>query len=72
MWEGDLPEAEEENLIPQADVVGITGTAFTNHTLDYLLELCNLKPMWSCWEIQLLYHRFYLTMVWMSYQAQRQ
>jgi len=39
--EGDLPEAEAEKLIPQADVVGITGTAFTNHTIENLLELCN-------------------------------
>jgi len=38
--EGDFPETETENLIPQADVVGITGTAFTNHTIEYLLELC--------------------------------
>jgi uncharacterized protein (DUF4213/DUF364 family) len=39
--EGDYPESEAENLIPQADVVGITGTAFTNHTIEHLLELCN-------------------------------
>ena len=38
--EGDLAEAESENLIPQADVVGITGTAFTNHTIEKLLTLC--------------------------------
>jgi uncharacterized protein (DUF4213/DUF364 family) len=38
--EGDLPEFEAEKLIPQADVVGITGTAFTNHTIEHLLELC--------------------------------
>jgi uncharacterized protein (DUF4213/DUF364 family) len=37
--EGDLTEAEAENLIPQADVVGITGTAFTNHTVEQLLKL---------------------------------
>jgi hypothetical protein len=40
--EGDCPEAEAESLIPQADVVGITGTAFTNHTIEHLLSLC--KP----------------------------
>ena len=39
--EGDVTEAEAENLIPQADVVGITGTAFTNHTIERLLRLCN-------------------------------
>jgi uncharacterized protein (DUF4213/DUF364 family) len=38
--EGDFPEVEAENLIPQADVVGITGTAFTNHTIEGLLKLC--------------------------------
>jgi uncharacterized protein (DUF4213/DUF364 family) len=39
--EGDFPEAEVDRLLPQADVVGITGTAFTNHTLESLLGLCN-------------------------------
>ena len=39
--EGDLGEAEADRLIPQADVVAITGTALTNHTLDHLLELCS-------------------------------
>ena len=41
--EGDFTEAEAETLIPQADVVGITGTAFTNHTIEYLLKLCSPK-----------------------------
>ena len=41
--EGDFTEAEAENLIPQADVVGVTGSAFTNHTVEHLLELCNPK-----------------------------
>ena len=39
--EDDFAEAESEKLIPQADVVGITGTAFTNHTIESLLGLCN-------------------------------
>jgi uncharacterized protein (DUF4213/DUF364 family) len=39
--EGDFGEAEADNLIPQADVVAITGTALTNHTLDHLFELCS-------------------------------
>ena len=39
--EGDFGEAEAENLIPRAEVVGITGTAFTNHTIEHLLSLCN-------------------------------
>jgi uncharacterized protein (DUF4213/DUF364 family) len=41
--EGDNTEAEAENLIPQAQVVGITGTAFTNHTIEHLLGLCSPK-----------------------------
>jgi len=38
--EGDLPEMEAERMLPLADVVGITGTAFTNHTIEGLLRLC--------------------------------
>ena len=41
--EGDFDEAEAENLIPGADVVAITGTALTNHTLEYLLDLCDSR-----------------------------
>jgi len=41
--EGDFTEADAENLILQADVVGVTGTAFTNHTIEYLLKLCSSK-----------------------------
>jgi uncharacterized protein (DUF4213/DUF364 family) len=39
--EGDFAEVEAENLIPQADVVGITGTALTNHSIERLLQLCS-------------------------------
>ena len=39
--EGDFPEAAADALIPQADVVAITGTALTNHTLEHLLALCS-------------------------------
>ena len=38
--EGDFAEEQAESLVPQADVVGITGTAFTNHTIEHLLGLC--------------------------------
>jgi len=38
--EGDFAQSEAGNLVPQADVVGITGTAFANHTIEYLLGLC--------------------------------
>lgn len=39
--EDDINETEAENLMPRADVVGITGTAFTNHTIERLLGFCN-------------------------------
>lgn len=38
--EGDFTEAESEGLLPQSDVVGITGSAFTNQTIERLLRLC--------------------------------
>ena len=41
--EGDHKEDEAKDLIPLADVVGITGTAFTNHTIEQLLALCSPK-----------------------------
>jgi uncharacterized protein (DUF4213/DUF364 family) len=37
---GELLAEEASNVIPQADVVAITGTALINHTLDDLLSLC--------------------------------
>jgi len=37
---GDFTEDEAERLLPRADVVGITGAAFTNHTIEDLLRLC--------------------------------
>jgi uncharacterized protein (DUF4213/DUF364 family) len=40
---GDFGEAEADNLIPRADVVAITGTALTNHTVEHLRGLCNPK-----------------------------
>jgi uncharacterized protein (DUF4213/DUF364 family) len=41
--EGDLEEADAERVIPQADVVALTGTSLTNHTLEHLLALCDPK-----------------------------
>jgi uncharacterized protein (DUF4213/DUF364 family) len=38
--EGDLPAREADRVLPQCDVVGITGTSFINHTLEGLLALC--------------------------------
>jgi uncharacterized protein (DUF4213/DUF364 family) len=37
---GDLAAEEGEALIPQADIVAITGSAFINHTIDCLLGSC--------------------------------
>jgi len=37
--EGYLPAEAAEELLPQADVVGITGTSFINHTVERLLGL---------------------------------
>jgi uncharacterized protein (DUF4213/DUF364 family) len=38
--EGDLPAKEADHILPQCDVVGITGTSFINHTIEGLLTLC--------------------------------
>jgi len=38
--EGDLPSQEADRVLPQCDVVGITGTSFINHTIESLLNLC--------------------------------
>jgi uncharacterized protein (DUF4213/DUF364 family) len=39
--EGDLPETEADRVLPRADVVAITGAAFTNRSLEGLLRLCD-------------------------------
>jgi uncharacterized protein (DUF4213/DUF364 family) len=41
--QGDFSEEEAHRLIPLADVVAITGTSLTNHTLEHLIKLCNTK-----------------------------
>ena len=38
--EGEYPASSAADLLPQAEVVAITGTALMNHTLDGLLALC--------------------------------
>jgi len=38
--EGDFGEAEAARLIPRADLVAVTSTALTNHTMEGLLALC--------------------------------
>ena len=39
--QGDFGEEQAGRLIPQADVVAITGTSLTHHTLEHLLRLCS-------------------------------
>jgi uncharacterized protein (DUF4213/DUF364 family) len=41
--EGDVTEDQAEDLIPRAEIIGITGTAFINHTIEHLLGLCHPK-----------------------------
>ena len=38
---GDLPAEMAETVLPQADVVAITGTSLINHTIEHLLKLCH-------------------------------
>ena len=38
---GDLQASEAETYLPRADLVAITGTAFTNHSIDTLLSWCD-------------------------------
>lgn len=40
-YEGILPDTASEKLLPEADVVVITGSTLSNGTLDRLLELTN-------------------------------
>jgi uncharacterized protein len=37
--DGDLPAEEASRILPECDVVGITGTSLINHTLEGLLSL---------------------------------
>jgi uncharacterized protein (DUF4213/DUF364 family) len=37
--EGELPAEAAEEVLPRADVVGLTATSFINHTIDGLLAL---------------------------------
>jgi uncharacterized protein (DUF4213/DUF364 family) len=37
---GDARAEEAEAIVPQADIVAITGSAFINHTIEGLLGLC--------------------------------
>jgi hypothetical protein len=37
---GDLAAGRAAEVLPQADVVALTGTSLINHTFDDLVELC--------------------------------
>ena len=41
--EEEYPAEAAADLLPQADVVAITGSTLINHTLDHLLSLCSSK-----------------------------
>jgi uncharacterized protein len=41
--ESDLADSEARNILPKADVVAITGSAFVNHTIEDLLKFCDPK-----------------------------
>ncbi len=43
---GDYPEEKAKELIPDADVLAITGTAITNHTIEELLKLKNKNTLY--------------------------
>ena len=40
LQEGDLPEADIENLLPECDVIGISATTLINHTFEKILAFC--------------------------------
>jgi uncharacterized protein (DUF4213/DUF364 family) len=40
---GDLSAGHAEEVLPQADVVALTGTSLLNHTFDDLVSLCLLE-----------------------------
>jgi uncharacterized protein (DUF4213/DUF364 family) len=37
---GDLPASQAAEVLPQADVVALTGTSLINHTFDEMMALC--------------------------------
>jgi hypothetical protein len=37
---GDVPTERAGEILPQADVVALTGTSLINHTFDALIDLC--------------------------------
>ena len=43
--EGDLPAEAAVEILPESDVVAITGMTLVNHTLPGLLELCRPEAL---------------------------
>ncbi len=39
----DLPAEAAEDILPRADVIGLTGTSLINHTFEDLMSLCKNK-----------------------------
>ena len=39
----DLPASAAADVLPQADVIGLTGTSLINHTFESLIKLCEGK-----------------------------
>ncbi|MFN2292583.1 MAG: Rossmann-like domain-containing protein [Anaerolineae bacterium] len=42
---GDLPALHAQEVLPQADVVALTGTSLLNHTFDDLVGLCRPEAL---------------------------
>ncbi len=59
---GDLPAGEAKRVIPQADVVAITGTALINGTMESLLNLCRADSL-----VMVLGPTTPLTPIWFDY-----
>ena len=59
---GDIPANEARRVIPQADVIAITGTALINRTMEELLSLCPKKSL-----IMVLGPTAPLSPVWFDY-----
>ena len=59
---GDIPANEAARVIPEADIVAITGTALINRTMESLLTLCPKKSL-----VMILGASTPLSSVWFDY-----